>query len=167
MNATVILSYTFMYFVLFVIVPFVIVTFVMTCIKFFQTSDVQKAATEVSVKPHLLDMQSMQFLKTLKTIAKGRYDVLYDASLVNVVDIDQAVKNHEEVQEYMEHCHLDYVVVDNESSSVKLVMTNPEDSTSDQVEFIEKCLAYTGIQLIKLDKDKHCDEALIRNALAA
>ncbi len=167
MNATVILSYTFMYFVLFVIVPLVVVTFVMTCIKFFQTTDVQMAATEVSIKPHLLDMQSMQFLKTLKTIAKGRYDVLYDASLVNVVDIDQTVKNHDEVKEYMEHCHLDYVVVDNESSSVKLVMMNPEESTSDQVEFIEKCLAYTGVQFIKLDKDKNCDEALIRTALVA
>jgi|GEM_PF-856280 len=167
MNATVILSYTFMYFVLFVIVPLVVVTFVMTCIKFFQTSDVQMAATAVSIKPHLLDMQSMQFLKTLKTIAKGRYDVLYNASLVNVVDIDEAVKNHEEVKEYMGHCHLDYVVVDNESSSVKLVIANTEDSTSDQVEFIEKCLAYTGVQFIKLDKEKHCDEALIRTALAA
>lgn len=166
-TATVILSYAFMYFVLFIIVPLVIVTFVMTCIKFFRSSDVQMVDAAVSIKPHLLDQESMQFLKSLKSIASNRYDVLYGASLVNVVDIDDSVRNHEEVQDFMEHCHLDYVVVDNESSAVKLVMSDPNSSSPEQIKFIEKCLDYIGVQFIKLDKHKQCDEILLRNALAA
>lgn len=167
MNATVILSYAFIYFVLFLIVPFVIVTFVMTCIKFFKSSEVERVGAEISIKPHLLDKESMHFLKSLKAIANTRYDILYGASLVNVVDIDESVNNHEEVQDFMEHCHLDYVVIDNESSSVKLVISNPDDSSPEQAKFVEKCLDYIGVQFIKLDKYKHCDEALIKTALAA
>ncbi|CAM4059536.1 DUF2726 domain-containing protein [Shewanella aquimarina] len=166
-TATVILSYAFMYFVLFIICPLVIVTFVMTCIKFFRSSENQLVDASVSIKPHLLDKDSMQFLKGLKAIAANRYDVLYGASLVNVVDLDDSLKNHEEVQDFMEHCHLDYVVVDNESSAVKLVVSDPAASSPEQMKFVEKCLDYIGVQLIKLDKDKHCDEALLRTALAA
>ncbi|MCG9738017.1 DUF2726 domain-containing protein [Shewanella insulae] len=166
-TATVILSYAFMYFVLFVICPLVIVTFVMTCIKFFSSSEAQLVDAAVSIKPHLLDKESMHFLKGLKAIAANRYDILYGASLVNVVDIDDSIKNHDEVQDFMEHCHLDYVVVDNESSAVKLVVSNPAASSPEQMKFVEKCLDYIGVQFIKLDKDKHCDEALLRTALAA
>ncbi|QFU24758.1 DUF2726 domain-containing protein [Shewanella eurypsychrophilus] len=165
MNATVIFSYAFIYFVLFLIVPLVIVTFVMTCIKFFRSNGMQM--TELSVKPHRLDKESMHFLKTLKAMTNNRYDVLYGASLVNVVDIDDSVKNHEEVQDFMEHCHLDYVVVDNESSSVKLVISNSDESSPEQTKFVEKCLDYVGVQFIKLDKNKQCNEASIMNALAA
>jgi hypothetical protein len=167
MNATVIFSYAFMYFVLFLIVPLVIVTFVMTCIKFFKSSEVEMVGAEISIKPHVLDEESMHFLKSLKVIANTRYDILYGASLVNVVDIDETIKSHEEVQDFMEHCHLDYVVVDNESSSVKLVISNPDDSSPEQVKFVEKCLDYIGVPFIKLDKQKHCDEGLIKTALAA
>ncbi|MCG9695667.1 DUF2726 domain-containing protein [Shewanella sp. Isolate11] len=166
-TATVILSYAFMYFVFFVIVPLVIVTFVMTCIKFFRSNDAQMVDAAVSIKPHLLDQESMNFLKSLKSIASNRYDVLYGASLINVVDIDDSIKNHDEVQDFMEHCHLDYVVVDNESSAVKLVVSNPEESSPEQVKFIQKCLDYVGVQFIKLDKHKQCDPTLIRTALAA
>ncbi|WP_233258843.1 DUF2726 domain-containing protein [Shewanella sp. YLB-09] len=123
--------------------------------------------TELSVKPHRLDKESMHFLKTLKAMTNNRYDVLYGASLVNVVDIDDSVKNHEEVQDFMEHCHLDYVVVDNESSSVKLVISNSDESSPEQTKFVEKCLDYVGVQFIKLDKNKQCNEASIMNALAA
>ncbi|ACJ30781.1 Conserved hypothetical protein [Shewanella piezotolerans WP3] len=167
MNATVIFSYAFIYFVLFLIVPLVIITFVMTCIKFFKASEVDMVGAEISIKPHLLDKESMHFLKSLKAIANKRYDILYGASLVNVVDIDDSVRHHEEVEDFMEHCHLDYVVVDNESSSVKLVISNPDDSSPEQAKFIEKCLDYIGVQFIKLDKHKQCDEALIKTALAA
>ena len=166
-TATVILSYAFIYFVLFIIVPLVIVTFVMTCIKFFRSNELQMVDAAVSIKPHLLDKESMHFLKGLKSIASNRYDVLYGASLVNVVDIDDSIKNHEEVQDFMEHCHLDYVVVDNESSAVKLVVSDPSASSPEQMKFVEKCLDYIGVQFIKLDKDKHCDETLLRTALAA
>ncbi len=37
MNTSVILSYAFIYFVLFLVVPLVLVTFTMTCIKFFKS----------------------------------------------------------------------------------------------------------------------------------
>ncbi|SQH78067.1 conserved protein of unknown function [Shewanella benthica] len=115
MNATVILSYTFMYFVLFVIVPFVIVTFVMTCIKFFQTSDVQKAATEVSVKPHQLDMQSMQFLKTLKTLAMADWTHNVHADRVNCASCHQLHVEYDPIigitakerSQLCRGCHLD------------------------------------------------------------
>ncbi|QYJ74661.1 MULTISPECIES: DUF2726 domain-containing protein [Shewanella] len=169
MNTTtiVILSYAFIWFVFFVMCPLVIVTFVMTCIKFFRSSENQLVEAAVSIKPHLLDKDSMHFLKSLKAIAANRYDILYGASLVNVVDLDESVRNHEEVQDFMEHCHLDYVVVDNESSAVKLVVSDPAASSPEQMKFVEKCLDYIGVQLIKLDKDKHCDEALLRTALAA
>ncbi|MCG9714927.1 DUF2726 domain-containing protein [Shewanella insulae] len=139
----------------------------MTCIKFFSSSEAQLVDDAVSIKPHLLDKESMHFLKGLKAIAANRYDILYGASLVNVVDIDDSIKNHDEVQDFMEHCHLDYVVVDNESSAVKLVVSNPAASSPEQMKFVEKCLDYIGVQFIKLDKDKHCDEALLRTALAA
>nr|WP_223294819.1 MULTISPECIES: DUF2726 domain-containing protein [Shewanella] len=139
----------------------------MTCIKFFRSSENQLVDAAVSIKPHLLDKDSMHFLKGLKAIAANRYDVLYGASLVNVVDLDDSLRNHEEVQDFMEHCHLDYVVVDNESSAVKLVVSDPAASSPEQMKFVEKCLDYIGVQLIKLDKDKHCDEALLRTALAA
>ncbi|MCE9679330.1 DUF2726 domain-containing protein [Shewanella sp. AS1] len=165
--ATVFISYAFMYFVLFIIVPLVVVTFVMTCIKFFRSNEAQMADAAVSIKPHLLDKESMHFLKGLKAIASNRYDVLYGASLVNVVDIDDSIRNHEEVQDFMEHCHLDYVVVDNESSAVKLVVSDPSASSPEQMRFVEKCLDYIGVKLIKLDEHKQCDEALLRSALAA
>lgn len=39
MDTSVILSYAFIYFVLFIAVPFVLVVFVMTCIKFFKSDE--------------------------------------------------------------------------------------------------------------------------------
>lgn len=74
MNTTtiVILSYAFIWFVFFVMCPLVIVTFVMTCIKFFRSSENQLVEAAVSIKPHLLDKDSMHFLKSLKAIAANR-----------------------------------------------------------------------------------------------
>ena len=97
MNTSVILSYAFMYFVLFVAVPFVFVMFVMTCIKFFRADPEEAAHHEMKLKPVLFDEDSFNFFKSLKTVVEGKYDVCCNVPLDTVFDMDQhdADLNHE------------------------------------------------------------------------
>ncbi len=166
MNASVILSYAFMYFVLFIAVPFVVVTFVMTCIKFFK-SEPLVSESNVKVKAHQLDRNSLDFLQNLKAITKDKYDVIYGTNLGHIIDVDDDLKPEDTVIEYLQQCQLDYVVVDHESSLVKLVIADPKEHTAEQHRFLERALDNIGVRLLDLSENKACDVTQIKNALAA
>lgn len=166
MNASVILSYAFMYFVLFIIVPFVVVTFVMTCIKFFK-SEPSVSESNVKVKAHKIDRNSLDFLESLKAITKDKYDVIYGTNLGQVIDIDDEAEPEDSLVEYLQQCQLDYVVIDHESSLVKLVIADPNEHSPEQHRFLERALDNIGVRLLDLAENKACDVTQIRNALAA
>jgi len=166
MNASVILSYAFMYFVLFLVVPFVLVTFTLTCIKFFKPNDSESVGAEIKFSRHQMEPDSVGFINKLNTIVKDKYKVLYGTCLDRILDIDKA-DTPDDVHSYLRGCQLDYVLVDNESSSVKLVITDPEHNSPEQSQFIDNSLAEVGVKVIHLPKNQKWDESLIRNGLAA
>jgi len=59
------------------------------------------------------------------------------------------------------------LLVDSQSSSVKLVITDPEHNSPEQSKFIDNSLAEVGVKVIHLAKNQKWDESLIRNGLAA
>lgn len=166
MNASFVLSYAFMYFVLFLVVPFVLVTFTMTCIKFFKPNDTESVGDKIKFSRHPMEPKSVGFINKLNTIVKDKYNVLYGTCLDSILDIDKA-ETPDKVHSYLRGCHLDYVLVDSESSSVKLVITDPEHNSPEQSEFIDNSLAEVGVKVIHLAKNQKWDESLIRNGLAA
>ncbi|MFS1425134.1 DUF2726 domain-containing protein [Shewanella sp. 10N.286.48.B5] len=165
MNTSVILSYAFVYFVLFLVVPFVLVTFTMTCIKFFKTSHVKNVGVNIKLNPDRIANKPVGIFNKLNTIVKGKYNILYGTTMDSIVDIGNTDKP-EDAHQHLQHCHLDYVVVD-EQSSVKLVITDPQHNTPENNEFIDQSLAEVGIKVIHLASNQQCDETLIRNSLAA
>ena len=166
MNSSVIFSYAFMYFVLFLVVPFVLVTFTLTCIKFFKPNDMEPVGAKVKFSRHQMEPKSVGFINNLNTIVKDKYNVLYGTCLDSILDIDKA-ETPDDVHSYLRGCHLDYVLVDSESSSVKLVITDPEHNSAEQSQFIDNSLAEVGVKVIHLAKNQKWDESLIRNGLAA
>ncbi|WP_285163815.1 DUF2726 domain-containing protein [Shewanella goraebulensis] len=165
MNTSVILSYAFVYFVLFLVVPFVLVTFTMTCIKFFKTSHVENVGVNIKLNPDKIANKPVGIFNKLNTIVKGKYNILYGTTMDTIVDIDNT-DQPEFAHQHLQHCHLDYVVVD-DKSSVKLVITDPQHNTPENNEFIDHSLAEVGIKVIHLASNQQCDETLIRNSLAA
>ncbi|QLE86762.1 DUF2726 domain-containing protein [Shewanella sp. Scap07] len=169
MNTSVILSYAFVYFVLLIVVPFVLVTFTMTCIKFFKTSNVENVGVNIKLNPEKIANKPVGFFNNLNnivnTVAKGKYNILYGTSMDSIVDIDKTDKP-EDAHQHLRHCHLDYVVVD-DNSAVKLVITDPQHNSPENNDFIDHSLAEVGIKVIHLAQNQQCDESLIRNSLAA
>ncbi|QYJ78675.1 hypothetical protein [Shewanella acanthi] len=156
MITSVILSYAFMYFVLFVAVPFVFVMFVMTCIKFFR-ADHDDVHHEMTLRPELFDKESFNFFKSLKTVVEGKYDVCVNVPLDNVFNMDQhdAELNHE--------CRLDYVLVDHDSSAVKLVIS---DSGKQSNSPMKKLFSKFNVGFVEMNQHKQWDPQSLKLALA-
>ncbi|MCL1056622.1 DUF2726 domain-containing protein [Shewanella gelidimarina] len=166
MNVSIILSYAFMYFVFFLVVPFVLVMFTLTCIKFFKPTDTESIWEDIKFSRHPMEPKAAFFINNLNTIVKDKYNILYGTCLDSILDIDKA-ETSGDVHSYLRGCHLDYVLVDSQSSSVKLVITDPEHNSPEQSQFIDNSLAEVGVKVIHLAKNQKWDESLIRNGLAA
>lgn len=163
MSASVIFSYAFIYFVLFLVVPFVLVTFTMTCIKFFKASEF--VASNIKLKPNSLESQPGSFINKLNALVVGKYNVLYGTTLDNLCDVDKNEKE-QDAHSYLQACHLDYVLVDSESSTVKLVITDPQHNSEESNRFIDDTLAKMGVKVLHLAKND-CDANLIKSSLVA
>ncbi|WP_156312317.1 DUF2726 domain-containing protein [Shewanella sp. Sh95] len=150
-------SYAFMYFVLFVAVPFVFVMFVMTCIKFFRADPEEAAHHEMKLKPVLFDEDSFNFFKSLKTVVEGKYDVCCNVPLDTVFDMDQhdADLNHE--------CRLDYVLIDHDSSEVKMVISDAGKQINSPM---KKLFSKFNIGFIEMNQHKQWDATSLKQALA-
>ncbi|GIU13604.1 hypothetical protein C9I43_17310 [Shewanella morhuae] len=157
MNTSVILSYAFMYFVLFVAVPFVFVMFVMTCIKFFKSGSDEAEHHEIKLKPMLFDKKSFSFFKSLKTVVEGKYDVFCNVPLDTVFEMDQhdASLNHD--------YRLDYVLIDQDSSEVKMVIS---DSSKENNSLMKKLFSKFNINFIEMNQQKSWDAQSLKQALA-
>ncbi|QFU21241.1 DUF2726 domain-containing protein [Shewanella eurypsychrophilus] len=164
MNVTVMSSYAFIYFVLFLVVPFVIVIFTMTCIKFFKSDEIKTDDMRVKLAPEKTKAKYSSLISKLNNIAKDKYNVIYGVSLDNILDVKSDKNSH--IHENLKNCHLDYVVVD-EESSVKLVITDPEHNTQENSDFIDNSLAKVGVNVIHMSDDQRCDDLLIRASLVA
>ena len=152
MITSVFLSYVFIYSVLFIVVPFILVVFVMTCIKFFKTNTEDHT---VKFKKMLFDTQSFDFLKSLKAMIGDKYDVCCNVPIDTVfeMDADTAAENH---------TRLDYVVIDHDSSEVKLVISDfskQEDTNSKSL--FEKF----NIKLVEIARGKPCDMQTLKLSL--
>ncbi|GIU29787.1 hypothetical protein TUM4433_19470 [Shewanella schlegeliana] len=163
MSASVILSYAFIYFVLFLVVPFVLVVFAMTCIKFFKSTEF--VASNIKLKPNSLESQAGSFINKLNTLVNGKYNVLYGTTLDSLCDVDKNEKE-QDAHSYLRDCHLDYVLVDSESSTVKLVITDPQHNSEENNRFIDTTLAQMGVKVLHLAKND-CDETLLKSSLVA
>ncbi|ABZ74876.1 conserved hypothetical protein [Shewanella halifaxensis HAW-EB4] len=163
MSASVMLSYAFMYFVLFLVVPFVLATFAMTCIKFFKSTEF--VASNIKLKPNSLGDQSVSFINKLNDLVVGKYNVLYGTTLDSLCDVDKNEKE-QDAHSYLQGCHLDYVLVDSESSAVKLVITDPQHNSEENNRFIDDTLAKMGVKVLHLAKND-CDANLIKSSLVA
>ena len=152
MITSVFLSYAFVYSVLFIVVPFILVMFVMTCIKFFKTDHEEHTVT---FKKVLFDTQSFNFLKSLKTMVGGKYDICCNVPIDTVFEMDAqtAAENH---------TRLDYVVIDHYSSEVKLVISDfshQEDANAKS--WFEKF----NIKLVEIAKGKPYDMQTLKQSL--
>ncbi|QQX80784.1 DUF2726 domain-containing protein [Shewanella sp. KX20019] len=164
MNATVILNYAFIYFVLFLVVPTVIVIFTMTCIKFFKSEKIQTDGVVIELTPERTKEKYSGLISKLNEIAKEKYNVLYGTSLDSILDVKKDNGNH--VKGNLKNCHLDYVIMD-EQSVVKLVITDPGHNTPENSDFIDSSLAKVGVDVIHISDDNKYDDLLIRSALVA
>lgn len=152
MFTSVFLSYVFIYSVLFIVVPFILVVFIMTCIKFFKTNTEDHT---VKFKKMLFDTQSFDFLKSLKTMIGEKYDVCCNVPIDTVFEMDSqtAAENH---------TRLDYVVIDHDSSEVKLVISdfsNQDDANSKSL--FEKF----NIKLVEMARGKPYDMQMLKLSL--
>ncbi|ACA84540.1 DUF2726 domain-containing protein [Shewanella woodyi] len=163
MNASIILNYAFVYFVLFLVVPFVLVTFTLTCIKFFKSSE--QSITNVKLRTYTLEGEPVGFVNKLNNLVNGKYNVLYGTTLDSIFDVDKG-DSEEHAHHYLQSCHLDYVLVDNESSAIKLVITDPQHNSEENSRYIDNALAKMGVKVLHLAKND-CDETLLRASLAA
>ncbi|ABV35132.1 conserved hypothetical protein [Shewanella sediminis HAW-EB3] len=164
MNATVIFNYAFMYFVLFLVVPSVIIVFAMTCIKFFKSEKIQTEGVIIELTPEKTKAKFSALTARLNEIARGKYNVLYGASLGSILDVKSDNNHH--TYENIKNCQLDYVILD-EQSSVKLVITDPEHNTPENSDFIDSSLAKVGVNVIHISDNKQCDDLLVRELLVA
>lgn len=161
MSASMVSSYVFMYFVLFMAVPFVAVVFVLTCIKFFKGDKAPDySSLQYINKPHFCNKQVLNYLHELNTLSEGKYDILYGINMDDVVEIS----NNQELKELLHLHKLDYVVIDHESAEVKLVITNEVDEPQS---FINNIFSQFNISHIQLGKDGKYNINDIKTALAA
>jgi hypothetical protein len=149
---SVFLSYAFVYSVLFIAVPFILVVFVMTCIKFFKTDTDEHS---IKFKKMLFDTQSFNFSKSLKTMLGGKYDVCCNVPIDTVFEMDAhtAAENH---------TRLDYVVIDNDSSEVKLVISDFSQQDGAKAKSLFKQF---NIKLVEMAKGKPCDMQMLKQSL--
>jgi len=153
MITSVFLSYAFVYSILFIVVPFILVIFIMTCIKFFKPDTEDHS---IKFNKMLFDPQSLNFFKSLKTMVGGQYDVFCNVPIDTVFEMDAktAAENH---------TRLDYVVIDNDSSEVKLIISDfSQHDDSKAKSLFEKF----NIKLVEMTKDKPCDVQMLKQALA-
>ncbi|WP_345880390.1 hypothetical protein [Shewanella algae] len=154
MDTSVILSYAFIYFVLFIAVPFVLVVFVMTCIKFFKSDE--KNAESIKLKNRFFDKQSLDFFKSLKSLTNGRYEVCSNVALESVVDIDPHAP--------ASHSRLDYVLIDQNSSEIKMVISDFSDAESaNSKSLLEKL----NVRLIDMKRSNPLDAQHLEQMLTA
>ncbi|WP_335924543.1 hypothetical protein [Shewanella indica] len=154
MDTSVILSYAFIYFVLFIAVPFVLVVFVMTCIKFFKSDE--KNAEEIKLKNRFFDKQSLDFFKSLKSLTNGRYEVCSNVALESVVDIDPHAT--------ASYSRLDYVLIDQNSSEIKMVISDFSDAESaNSKSLLEKL----NVRLIDMKRSNPLDAQHLEQMLTA
>ena len=153
-TASVYLSYAFIYFVLFIAVPFIAVTFVMTCIKFFKSETA--APVHAKIKDRLFDNESLGFLKSLKSLTKGEYEICSHVPLESVIEVN--------ADEAEPHGYLDYVLIDQNSSEIKMVISDFSDKYSAE---IKPLLQKLNIRLIDMKRNCPMDKQHLMQALAA
>ena len=153
MITSVIISYAFVYFVLFVAVPFILVVFIMTCIKFFKTDTEEHP---VKLKNALFDKQSFNFFKSLKSMVGSQYDVCCNVPIDTVFEMDAqtAAENH---------TRLDYVVIDHDSSEVKLVISDFSNTADANAKSLFEKF---NVKLVEMTRDKPCDVQMLKQTLA-
>ena len=147
------LSYAFVYFVLFAVVPFVVVTFVLTCIKFFKSEEA--VALHAKIKNRLFDSKSLGFLKSLKNLTHGQYEICSHVPLDAVVEVER--------DEAEPHGYLDYVLIDQNSSEIKMIISDFSDSDNAS---ILPLLQKMNIRLIDMKRDRPFDPQHLSQALA-
>ncbi|QDF65767.1 DUF2726 domain-containing protein [Shewanella sp. SNU WT4] len=166
MSTSVITNYAFMYFVLFLIVPLLIVSFTLTCIKFFKNEsiyNIENLTLEqlgASATPHFSNKQVLNQLHDLNALAKDKYDILYGVNLDEVIE----VKNNDELKEVLHQYKMNYVVIDHKSSEIKLVITDNEHNENRAIRNIFRKL---NINHINVKPNQPYDFNLIKTALAA
>ncbi|MBV7316666.1 hypothetical protein [Shewanella sp. NIFS-20-20] len=161
MSASVITNYAFMYFVLFIIVPLLTVSFTLTCIKFFKkdhTYNIDQLA--IDTKPQFCNKHVLNQIHDLNLLAKEKYDILYGINLDEVIE----VKDNHELKEILHNYKLNYVVIDHESSEIKLVITEEELNTNN---VISNIFNKFNIRHISVKPNQPYDINLIKTALAA
>ncbi|AZG72127.1 MULTISPECIES: hypothetical protein [Shewanella] len=152
MITSVFLSYAFVYSVLFIVVPFILVIFIMTCIKFFKTDTEEHS---IKFKKMLFDTQSFNFLKSLKTMVGGKYDVCCNVPIDTVFEMDAqtAAENH---------TRFDYVVIDHDSSEVKLVISDfSQQDDANAKSLFEKF----NVKLVEIVRGKPYDMQMLKLSL--
>lgn len=162
MSTSVIASYAFMYFVLFLIVPFVTISFVLTCIKFFK-KDMSISDGQINIinKPQFCNKQVLNYIHDLNGVSSGKYDVLYGLKMDDLVE----VQDNDDLKSVLHNCTIDYVVIDHDSSEIKLVITDEQDLERNS--FLQNVFTKFNINHIQIRKDSPCDLTAIRTALAA
>lgn len=148
------LSYAFAYFVIFAVVPFVVVTFVMTCIKFFKHEG--ESTLHAKIKNRLFDNESLGFFKALKSLTKGQYEICSHVPLEAVLEVD--------LDEAEPHGYLDYVLIDQNSSEIKMIISDFSDVDNASV---LPLLQKMNIRLIDMKRDHPFDSLHLSQALAA
>ena len=154
MFTSVFLSYAFVYSVLFIAVPFIIVMFIMTCIKFFKTDHEEHTIT---LKKTLFDTQSFDFMKSLQAMVGGKYDVCCNVPMDNVFEMDAhtAAENHTK---------LDYVVIDHDASEVKLIISDfSKEDDANAKSLFEKF----NVKLVEMARGKPYDVQMLQGVLPA
>ncbi|KFZ37623.1 hypothetical protein HR45_09370 [Shewanella mangrovi] len=148
------LSYAFVYFVLFLVVPFVVVTFVLTCIKFFRHEN--EVPLHARIKNRLFDNESLGFFKSLKSLTKGQYEICSHVPLDSVVEVER--------DEAEPHGYLDYVLIDQNSSEIKMIISDFSDVDNASV---LPLLRKMNIRIIDMKRDHPFDTQHLSQALAA
>ncbi|WP_261923070.1 hypothetical protein [Shewanella sp. NFH-SH190041] len=162
MNTSVIASYAFIYSVLFLIVPFVTISFILTCIKFFKKeNNMDTGSINIINKPQFCNKQVLNYIHDLNAISGGRYDVLYGLKMDELVE----AQGNEELKSVLHNCTINYVVVDHDSSEIKLVITDEQDQ--EKTSLIHKIFSQFNINHIQITPNTPFDSGKIKTALTA
>ncbi len=163
MSISVLASYSFVYFVLFLIVPALVIVFVMTCAKFFKESVSEPINISATINTDKVVKYNSTAIGMIAGLAKGKYNVIYGAAMESLVDVSKGTDKN--TIDKLKACLLDCVVLD-KSSSIKLVVSNPKHNTIENNDIIDTVLSNAGIKVIKISDSNDHDALLINAALA-
>ncbi|GLP95435.1 hypothetical protein [Paraferrimonas sedimenticola] len=165
--AQVLFSYGFLWMVWFLIVPLLVVSFVWTCIKFFKNSITSNKELKVAVAPHQFAARDLNLIRDIESLENQRYSVLYHTDLDQIVDLAETSKDDEEMHRELRKCKLDFVVIDNHTSEVKMALTDVSKQPARYAKFMSTALNSIGAKLVKLRTDQSYESTGWKNLLTA